>query len=567
MSFVAKADAYRADVFCGRVPACEWVRLAVKRATDDRLKQSEDGFPFRFDEARAERVCKFISLLTHIQGPKAGERIVLEPWQCFVLTEIFGWVWKGTGTRRFKRAYLEIPKGNGKTILAAGIALYLMCADQEGGADVIATASSYEQARLCLDTARNMCLKDRILQSKFGLNVLAHKITQPKSVSKLRGLPAKGSATEGTSVHGAVLDELHLAKTRAVYDSLRTATSKRPQAILVCITTAGNDTAGVCFEVHTHVEEILAGKRVDESFWGCIWSIDDGDDWRAEASWRKANPNWGVSVDAQGLREEIGRALQLASMEEAAKQKHLCIWSNDKGESPFLTLENVRKCYDSELKDDLEGEIAVGMDLASRLDLTAVVRLHAKHIDGQLHYYAFCKAWLPAETLARAKNASYQGWAKNGFLFETPGNIVDLSYVEEHIAATLDKYITRAIVFDPLQSNLLVTRLQKQKPETQEVWIEMTQSGKYFTPGMLLLEELVADGRFHTNSPLLLWCLSNLRCKKGVTNLLFPTRPKDEAQKIDAAVATVMALTACSNTSLAESMTASVYENQDVFFV
>jgi phage terminase large subunit-like protein len=567
MTFVEQADSYRADVLSGRIPACSSVKLAVKRATDDRVKQTEAGFPFRFDDAKGERVCKFISLLTHIQGPKAGERIALESWQAFVLTEAFGWVWKESGTRRFKRAYLEIPKGNGKTILAAGIALYLMCADLEKGADVIATASSYEQARLCLDTARNMALKDRVLCSKFGLEVMAHKVTQPKTVSKLRGLPAKGSATEGTSVHGAVLDELHLAKTRAVYDSLRTATSKRPQAILVCITTAGNDVSGICYEVHTHVEAILAGEKVDESFFGVIYTIDDGDDWRIESSWRKANPNWGISVDAQGLREEFGRALQLASMEEGAKQKHLNIWSNDLGETPFLKLESVRACYDPKLADDMEGEVALGMDLASRLDLTAVVRLHAKRVEDQLHYFAFCKAWLPSETASNARNSQYQGWMKNGFLTETPGSIVDLSYVEDEVSEILGKHRVRQVVFDPLQSNLLVTRLMKAHLEHQEAFVEFTQSGKYFTPGMLLLEELVADGRFHTNSPLLLWCLANLRCKKGFGNLMFPVRPKNIEMKIDGAVATVMALTACSTTPLDESTTGSPYDERGIVFI
>jgi phage terminase large subunit-like protein len=567
MTFVEQADTYRADILAGKIPACEWVKLCVQRATNDRAKQGEAGFPFRFDEAKAERVCKFISLLTHIQGPLAGERIQLQNWQAFVLTEIFGWVWKTTDTRRFRRAYLEIPKGSGKTILASGIALYLMCADQEKGADVIATASSFEQARLCLDTARNICLKDAKLCKFHGLEVMAHKIVQPRTVSKLRGLPAKGSATEGTSVHGAVLDELHLAKNRSVYDSLRTATSKRPQALLVAITTAGNDTSGICFEVHTHVEEILSSKRVDESFWGCIWSIDDGDDWRTEAAWQKANPNWGVSVDVQGLKEEAGRALQLASMEEGFKQKHLCIWSGSFGEIPFLPLEKVRACYDRELKDDLDGEVAVGMDLASRLDLTAVVRLHAKRINDVIHYYAFCRAWLPSETIAKAQNSSYQGWLRGGFLTETPGNIVDLSYVEDCVSEVLSAHRVRQIIFDPLQSSLLVSRLMKADPSKAEVFVECTQSGKYYTPGMLLLEELVADSRFHTNSPLLLWCLANLRCKKGVTNLLFPTRPKDVTQKIDAGVATVMALTACSTTPLDESMTKSVYEDRGMLFV
>jgi len=548
-----KAAAYSAGVLSGVIPACNWVRLAVQRSVNDHAKQAQEGYPFRFDAAKGERVCKFIELLTHIQGPLAGQRITLEPWQAWFIMQLFSWVWKTSGTRRFKRAYLEVPKGSGKTILAAGLALYMLAADQEGGADVIATASSLEQARLCLDTARNQALKDAVLCSRFGLVVKAHRVEQPKTVSKLRGLPAKGSATEGTSIHFAVLDELHLAKSRAVYDSLRTATSKRPQAMLCCITTAGSDTSGVCFEVHEHIEAILSSTKVDESFFGIIFSIDDADDWQTESAWRKANPNWGVSVDAQGLREEAERARQLASMEEGFKQKHLCIWSGSQGEDPFLTLEKVRKCYDASLQDDFDGEAALGMDLASRLDLTAVVKLHAKRVDNVLHYYAFCKAWLPADTVANAKNASYKGWLQGGHLVATPGSIVDLSFVEDHVSELLSSYPVRQCTFDPLQSSMLVTRLMKTHPDKADCFVECTQGGKYYTGAMLLLEELVADGRFHTNSPLLMWCLANLRCKKGVTNLLFPSRPKDITLKIDAAVAALMALSACTTTSLDES--------------
>jgi phage terminase large subunit-like protein len=568
MTFVEQADAYRADVLSGRIPACNWVKLAVKRATDDRAKQGEPGFPFRFDEVKAERVCKFVSLLTHIQGPLAGQRIQLQGWQAWVLTEIFGWLWKTQDTRRYKRVYICVPKGNGKTVLASGIALYLMAADGEKGADVIATASSLEQARLVLDGARNICLKDRKLCSKFGLEVLAHKVIQPTSTSKLRGLPSKrGEATEGTSVHGAVLDELHLAKNRGVYDSLRTATSKRPQALLVAITTAGNDISGVCYEVDTHVREILTGARCDESFWGCIWTIDETDEWRDEKTWVKANPNWGVSVDSQGLREEAARAMQLPSMEAGFKTKHLCIWENSYGDTPYLPLDDVRACYDANLADDLEGEVALGLDLASRLDLTAVVRLHAKRVNDVLTYFAFCRAWLPADTIARSQNSQYAGWVKSGFLTESPGNIVDLSFVEDYVSEMLGKHRVRQVTFDPLQSNLLVTRLQKKHPEQTEAFIEMTQSGKFFTPGLLLLEELVADGRLKTNSPLLIWCLANLRVKKGIGNLLFPIRPKEISQKIDGAVALTMALTACSTTPLDESTTGSVYDEAGITFI
>jgi len=564
MDFIRAATEYRNSVLSGEIPACALVKLACKRSERD---HANAAWPFEFSVERATRACKFVSLLTHVQGPLAGSRVELQPWQAFILTEMFGWQWKSTGTRRFRRAYIEVPKGNGKSLLASAISLYLAFADQEKGADVICTASSYEQSRIVLDTARNQVAKDNKLASKFGLTVKAHKIEQASSTSRLRGLPAKGSATEGSAVHGAVLDELHLSKTRAVYDSLRTASSKRPQAMLFCITTAGNDISGICYEVHTHVEAILNQEKEDESFFGIIYGLDDADDWTLESSWQKANPNWNVSVDAQGLREEANRAMQLASMEEGFKTKHLDIWVGSFGETPFLDLGNVRKCYQADLADDFDGQCTLGVDLASRLDLACAVRLQAKRVNDQVHYYAFCSAWNPSETIKKSQNSQYAGWVRQGWLSETPGNIIDLSFVENHLADCLTKRNVRNVHFDPLQSSYLVTRLMKSFPDKVEVFVEMTQSGKYFTPGMLLLEELVAAGRIHTNSPLLLWCMSNLRAKKGVTNLLFPTRPKDMAQKIDGGVALIMALTSCAATPLDESTNRSVYEDRGIFTI
>lgn len=563
---VAKAQSYLASVLNAEVLACRWVKLACERAERDHARETDPAWPFRFDADKANRVCRFLEALPHIQGPLGGQKVVLEPWQCFIVTELFGWVWKETSTRRYRRASLWVPKGNGKTIICAGLALYLAFADKEPGADVVCTATSLEQAKLALNTAREQMIKNDKLAAKLGVKVRAYDIIKPDA-SKLRGLPAKGSSTEGVSLQGGIIDEIHAAKNRGVYDSLRTACSKRPQAMLFTISTAGEDTSGVGFEVYTYCQSLLSGEKEDEEFFCVIYGLDESDDWSTEESWRKANPNFGVSVDAKGIRAECHRAISLASMEPAFRTKHCNEWvSAFGGELPFLPLDKIRKCYDKDLKDDFTGTCTLGLDLASRLDLTTVVRVHGKRIDERLHYYVFCNAWLPAATLAKAKNASYPGWLRDGFLSETPGSTVDLEQIEEHVYGLLTRLPVREIDYDPLQSAYLVSRLQKRAPEMEQVFVEISQTAKYFTGGMLELEAAVADNRLHTNSPLLLWCLTNLRCKRASTNLLFPARPREIEQKIDAAVALVMALRSCAVLPLDES-TASPYETGGILFV
>src|SRR5580704_8967079 len=209
--FIARSRQYEAAVLSGAVPVCNWIRLAVERNQRDMARQEDDAWPYVFDPEKAARVCQFISTLHHIQGPKArkNETVYLENWQCWFLTTLFGWVWKDSGTRRFRRSYAEMGRGNGKSLIAAGAALYLCFAENEAGADVICTATVLQQARIVLDTARLMCLKNEKLCERFGLEVLAHKIEQRETNSKLRGMPSKGSSLEGVSLAAGIVDELH----------------------------------------------------------------------------------------------------------------------------------------------------------------------------------------------------------------------------------------------------------------------------------------------------------------------------------------------------------------------
>jgi phage terminase large subunit-like protein len=566
-NFVERAAAYRAAVKSGEQVACDLVKQACARADRDHAREGELGYAFRFDAEKANRVCRFLELLKHVQGPLADTRLKLEDWQCFILTEIFGWVWRDTGTRRFRRGYVEVPKGNGKSLLAAGVSLFMAFADGEKGADCVCTATSMDQARIVLDTAREMCKKDVGFTTKFNLDVLAHKIEQRRSTSRLRGLPSKGSSIEGISLHGGIIDELHAAKGRTVYDNLRTACSKRTQSLLFIITTAGDDTSGIGYEVHSYTEALLAEEKSDEEFFGIIYTIDENDVWDTQAAAQKANPNWGVSVDARGVDAELNRAKQLASNEAAYRTKHLCQWLSSMGEEPFLQLDKVRKCHQSDLEDNFEGGMcAVGMDLASRLDLCSVVRIHSKKIDDKQHYYVFAKSWLPAATIAKSKNASYQAWLRQGWLAETPGSVTDLAQIEEHVAELFGKYNVRDISFDPLQSNYLVSRLQARFPDRAAAFVEFGQYAKFMTPGMIELETAVADGRVHTANPMATWCFANLRCKRVGQTLQYPTRPKAMDQKIDIGVATVMALRGCSIVPLDETV-GSAYDTRGVILL
>ena len=541
--YVTKARQYVEDVLTGALPACLYIRQACERSRKDLERQNTADFPYYFDETRAARVCKFIEQLPHIQGPLAGECVHLENWQCWLLTELFGWLRAGSDARRFRRALVEMGRGNGKSLIASGISLYCMACEGEGGADCICTATIETQARLVLDCARNMMIKNEELAERLGITVSRHEITQASSTSRLRAMPGRGSSIEGTSLHLGVCDEIWAHKGRDVVDALSTGTAKRSQSLLFMITTAGRDASGICFEIHDFVMRLLSGDAVDESFFGAIFTVDPTDSWNTLEAARKANPNWGVSVDSSVILEEMKRAEQIPSQQATYRAKYLCEWILNGGEEPFVDPIRVRACYQQDLDEEqFKGQPCVyGLDLASRLDCTSAVRVHARRINGKVHYYAFCKSWLPEETVKASKNASYRGWAARGDLVITPGAITDLDTVEAFLLEEVAKYKIRDIGFDPLQSNQLVSHLKKKSP-TSIVFAEVAQFAKYLTQGMQELEEVCADGRLHTSSPVLLWALQNLRAKFCGMGLVYPTRPKERNLKIDAAVALVMAL-------------------------
>ncbi|KKK60420.1 hypothetical protein LCGC14_3024540, partial [marine sediment metagenome] len=329
MTYSSRAQRYAKQVIAGKIPAARWTKLACQRQLDDLKRWKGKAAPYRFDRAAADGICGFIECLPHIKGEwaKRGELIELEDWQCFLLTTIFGWK-RADGLRRYRTAYIEVARKNAKSTLAAAIALYMLCADGEVGAEVYSAATTRDQAKIVFQTARLMAEREPTLRQAYGLEVNAHNLHVLATGSKFEALSAEGNSLDGLNIHGAVIDELHAHRTRKVYDVLETATGSRSQPLLLSITTSGSDQAGVCYEQRTYVTKLVERVITDETYFGIIYTIDDGDDWTNPEVWRKANPNLGVSVKADDLERLCVKAQATPAAVNSVLTKRFDVWCN-----------------------------------------------------------------------------------------------------------------------------------------------------------------------------------------------------------------------------------------------
>jgi phage terminase large subunit-like protein len=539
------ATQYARAVVSNEIIACKWVKLACQRHLNDLKRSLTAKFPYRFDEQKAQAVCNFAELMRHIKGPKAGELIVLELWEKFFLQSLFGWVHKKTGKRRFRRGYLEVARKNAKSTLAAIIGLYMMVADAEGGAEVYSAATKRDQARIIFEVARHMVRKCPGYKDTFGVQLNAHNICQPSSASKFEPLSAEADTLDGLNIHCALVDELHAHRTREIYDVLETGTGARSQSLLLSITTAGSNRAGICYEIRTYLTKILdhVGDFVDESFFGIIYTIDDDDDWTDPEAWKKANPNWGVSVMPEVVAQLAYKAMQMPAAQNNFKTKHLNVWVN--ADVAWMDMRAWDKCADPALKvEQFTGEpCTVGIDMASKIDLTPMMRVftrmqkNAKNED-EAHYYAFGRYYLPEDAIAESANSQYSGWVNSGLLVPTPGNITDYDYLELDLKEWASTFQISEVAYDPFQATQFSTRMSAEG----FTMVEMRPTVLNFSEPMKELEALVLSGRFHHDGdPVLAWAVSNVVCHLDKKDNIYPTKERPE-NKIDPVVALIMAL-------------------------
>ena len=535
--YCAIAAAYAKDVAAGRIAASRFVAAACKRQTDDLKRFKAKSTAFQFDKAKASKVCQFIELLPHIKGPKAGQLITLEPWQIFILTTIFGWV-KKDGTRRFRRVYIEVPRGNGKSALSSGLGLYMLAADNEGGAEVYSFATTRDQAKIVFGDAQNMARRTPGLKAHFGVDVNAHNINVLRTASKFEALSAEGSTLDGLNTHFACVDELHAHKTRAVYDVVETSTGKRAQSLLWVITTAGSNRAGICYEVRGFVTKVLNGSVKDDSQFGIIYGLDDGDDWTTEDALIKANPNWGISVMPEVLLPLQAKAMTMPSAANNFKTKHLNEWVN--ADTAWMDMRAWEACADPSLDaEQFVGEpVWIALDLASKVDIAAKISLFTRDVEGKQHFYVFGQYYLPRDTVDRGENSQYQGWESMGLLSVTEGAVIDFQVIEDDLLADCSRFEVREVPYDPFQATQMATRMMAQSVPM----VEMRPTVLNFSEPMKQIEALVLQGRLHHDgNPVLAWMMSNVVAHTDVKDNIYPRKERPE-NKIDGVVALIMAL-------------------------
>jgi phage terminase large subunit-like protein len=491
--------------------------------------------------------------LPHIKGRWKTPTIELEPWQCFFLTVIFGWV-DGDGLRRYRKAYIEVPRKNAKTTISAGIALYLLCADGEPGAEVYSAAVTRDQAKYSWDIAQQMVKRDVEMQEYYGLEPLAHSIVIPRLGASFKPLSRDADSLEGLNPHGAVIDELHAHKTREVFDVINLATGSRHQSLVVQITTAGDNKTGVCYEQHHYIEQTLQGNHEDERYFGIIYTIDPEDDWTTAEAARKANPNYGVSVLRDDI-ETICRQAQLsAESQNTFLTKRLNIWVSV-GTAYFNMLAWDQRCKDRTLKlENFQGyPCRIHIDLASKRDLTSKLMCFEGE-DGS--YAIFGKYYLPEDAIESGSQncETYRGWAHRGFLTLTPGNITDYEFIERDVIDDMRNFIVSEVIYDPFQATYLVTRLQAAGAKM----IEFPMTVQRFSGPMKEVDADVVSGKLrHNGDPVLSWMMGNVVARRDAKDNVFPRKARDE-NKIDAAIGVI----AVRGRAIASQASKSVYETR-----
>ena len=538
--YCRKAARYIERVLSGKIPACRFVRLACERQQADLARAKGGRWKFIFDKAAANRVCAFIERLHHVKGPKAGQNIHLEGWQCFILTVIFGWKNRKTGVRRFRKAYIEVPRGNGKSTMLSGIGLFMETADGEKGADVYSFATTKEQARIVFNDALAMTRGNRDFRDAFGVTALNHSIVVIGTNSTFRPKSADADTLDGLNTHCGIIDELHAHKTRYVFDVVESSITKRAQPLIVCITTAGFILDGICMEQRRTIAHILDGSIQDDAYFGIIYTIDPGDDWQSEAALRKANPNWGVSVQPDAAISAQNSAKINTSAQKNFLTKYLDIWVNS--DSAWLDMERYRRCIDRGIKrEDFAGQYAIfGIDLASKIDISAIIRVFWRPDPdtGEMHYYVFADYYLPEAAINGSDNPQYDGWRRAGFIHATGGEVTDLAALEGELMAEIPQYQTISVAYDPMQATQLSQNLlQAGAPMT-----EVPQTLKNLSEPMKLLQALIYAGRMHIeDNPATHWMMSNVVCHTDAKENIYPRKEKKD-NKIDGAVALIMAV-------------------------
>ena len=542
-SFADRADAYAAAVVSGSIPASRLTRLAAERHQKDRARDQDKAFPWRWSADAAHHICAFVESLAHVEGALAGKPLRLDEWQVFVLASLNGWRDPQTNLRRFRRAYVEVPRKNGKSTLLAGVALYFFAVDGESGAKVYTAAASTHQARIVFDIANAMARQavveiggvSRHLSDVLEIKIEDHKLRLHNDYSAvMQPIASQTKSKDGKNPHLGIADELHEHEKADVWNSLASAMGAREHPLLIAITTAGSNVAGICFEQHRYVEALLDGSMVNEAYFGLIYCADEGDDPGDFETWQKANPSLGSAKSRRYMEDEWAVALASAVAMGEFLRKHLDRWTSvgaaafdldalTRAKRPGMRLEHYSGC-----------DAYIGVDLSLRDDLTSV----AVVLDTGGETVVFASHFATQAQVDAPGNDHLAGWARNGLLNVCPGSRIDDGMVEDEILRLASVVNLLEVVLDPWRAASLMQRLSENEGMTV---VEFRQSPMNMAIPVEHLQAVVEEERLITDGdPVLYWMAANTKVRKNGDFLRI--EKADPTAKIDGIAAISTAL-------------------------
>jgi phage terminase large subunit-like protein len=521
-----------------------------------------------FDEETAEYVCTFFETqLRHSKGEWAGQAFLLLPWQRDeVIMPLFGWM-RRDGTRRYRTAYIEVPKKSGKSTMASGVALFMLLMDGEAGSEVYSAAATRDQAAIVYREASNMVQASPSLNKRLTrVDSLKH-MADDKTKSWYKALSADAGANEGLNIHCLIMDEMHAQKNDKFWHALMYGGAARRQFLQVILTTAGVDQDSLCYEYHTKAMQIQEGLIQDDSFFAYVrsaeWAMRRAPEaerdlcWREETVWYEANPSLGHTISLASFREDFARAVNSPRLENAFKRYRLIIWTQQ--EERWLPMDHWAACGEDYRAEDLAGgRCFAGLDLASSSDFCALV-LWFPESTRLLSFF-----WLPEVTVEereRAGDGFYPVWVRQGFLKTTACDITDYTVIEDDIEHLLQSYRLVRLGFDPYNSNALINALQALGLEC----IAFSPTFRSLSPPAKEFEQrIIAHELHHNRHAVLTWCVGNAAVARHREGAIMPSN-RQSKKKIDGVTASVIAIGAWLLDP--EAGRGSVYESRGVIVI
>ncbi len=549
MNHCKRAAQYADDVLSGKIPACIYVKNACKRFVKDLSRKD-----LVFDIDTANKWCRFLEKLPHVKGKWAAqkEKFNLSDWQIFCTVNIFGWHIKATGRRRFREVYIEVGRKNGKSFWIAGIGVGMLVLDDEYGAEIYCGATTEKQAWEIFRPAKQICERTPALREKYGLEVNAKTLNIMANGSRFE--PVIGDPGDGSSPSCGIADEFHEHKTSDQVDTMVTGMGAREQPVMIYITTAGADTGGPCYAKRDDVIQILKGAVEDDSIFGIIYTIDEDDPWDTIEAQKKANPNYGISVDAEFLKGQLAQAKRSAIKQVAYKTKHLNLWVGAKAAWMNMLAYQACRKKSLELEAQKGRRCYIALDLASKIDFADMVILFPPENGGK--WKAFCKHYLPEDRIEEGGNTRYKAWHSDGWITTTPGNVLDFEYIEDDLNELKSQFEIIEVPYDPFQATQFATRMFA----AGFPMVEVGATVKNFSEPMKELEALIINKNIEFEmDPVLMWMFGNVTAQLDKKDNIFPNKERVE-NKIDGVVALIMALSRYIQTN----ETTSIYEERGI---